>query len=246
VGIGRSSGNFRGAVLDGRNHVLIVEDDMATRAMVAAYLAEAGFKVVDVGNGTEMRRALTANRVDLVLLDINLPGADGLALAQELRRQSDVGIVFVTSRGSDMDTVVGLELGADDYVVKPFEPRVLLARIKSVLRRRAAQGRNGTVVRFDGWALDLVDRRLTSADGAEVPLTKAEFDVLAALATRAGRLLTRDQIIDATSGPHRAVTDRSIDTLVSRLRRRLGDDSRSPRLIVTYHGQGYKFAARVE
>lgn len=230
-----------------QSHILIVEDDPATQALVAAYLKDAGFTVSMASSAEAMRTAMARSRVDLVMLDLNLPDGDGIQLAQQIRRDSRIPIVIVTARTETRDRITGLELGADDYVTKPFHPRELVARVRNVLARSERAKPEGSVVyRFRGWEMDLVWRRLTNPKGEQVTMTATEFDLLAVLVSRAGEPLDREALLQATGQPGREVNDRSIDTLISRVRRKLGDSRSGPRLIETCHGHGYRFTAPVE
>ena len=235
-------------------HILVLEDEPATRAMLATLMEAEGFKVSQADSGAKAHELITQYRFDLVLLDLNLPDDDGLYIARELRAKSDVGIIMLTSRKEDIDRVIGLEMGADDYVTKPFFPRELVARVKNLLRRlsgprtagRRMEGPPGSEVRrFDGWEMDLAKRSLVNPHGAEVSLTRAEFDLLTALVNSAGRVLSRDQLLDAIGSQFWTPVDRTIDVLVSRLRRKMESDPKSPSMILTSHGYGYKFAPAV-
>ena len=234
-------------------HILVLEDEPATRAMLATLLEAEGFRVSTAELGSQASE-LTANyNFDLIILDLNLPDEDGLYIARELRAKSDIGIIMLTSRKEDIDRVVGLEMGADDYVTKPFFPRELVARVKNLLRRlsmprggRRTDGVNGyDLRRFDGWEMDLAKRSLTDPTGREVNLTRAEFDLLTALVNSAGRVLSRDQLLDAIGSQFWTPVDRTIDVLVSRLRRKMETDPKAPTIIITSHGYGYKFAPSV-
>ncbi|ROR29516.1 response regulator [Inmirania thermothiophila] len=231
-----------------RPHVLVVDDDPEIRALLAAYLERNGLRASTAEDGRAMWRALAEDRIDLVILDLMLPGEDGLTLCRDLRARSSVPVIMLTARGEETDRIVGLEMGADDYVAKPFSPRELLARIKAVLRRAggAAGTAPGRRYRFAGWTLDAVTRQLTSPEGTVVPLSGAEYRLLRVFLERPGRVLARDRLLDLARGREAAPFDRSIDVLVSRLRRRLGDDGREPRLIRTVRGEGYVLAAEVE
>jgi two-component system torCAD operon response regulator TorR len=226
------------------SHVLVVEDDAITRAKLAGYLEAAGHRVSEVVDGLEMRRVMAEDPVDLLLLDINLPGEDGLELTREVRANSEIGIILVTGRTDDVDRIVGLEMGADDYVTKPFNPRELLARAKNLLRRTSAGGRAGVspVRRFAGWHFDVRTRRLTDPAGHRVALTRAEFELLAALTGRPGEVLSRDRLLDFVTHRSWAPSDRTIDVLVRRLRRKIETDPKAPEIIVTAHGEGYVLA----
>ncbi len=228
---------------------LIVDDDAPIRELLCGYLARFNIEAVGVDDGEGMRQALAGERFDLVVLDLMLPGEDGLSLCRWLRAESDIPILMLTARCEPADRIIGLELGADDYMAKPFEPRELVARIQSILRR-VRDGRDApradtrTSIRFDAWRLDGVLRQLQSPEGLLVPLSNAEFRLLWAFLERPRRVLSREQLLDAARGRSVEAFDRSIDLLVSRLRQKLGDDPRSPRLIKTVRGEGYLFDAR--
>lgn len=229
-------------------HILVVEDDPATQALLGAYLGDAGFRVSAASTGEAMRNILAKAVVDLILLDLNLPDADGIQLAHSLRRQSRTPIIIVSARSETRDRIAGLELGADDYVTKPFHPRELVARVRNVLHRTdtTTEQQTGVVYRFQGWEMDLLWRRLTDPQGSQITMTGTEFDLLAVLVARAGQPLTRDQLLEATGAPGRPVNDRSIDTLISRIRRKLRDTRSGLRMIETCHGKGYRFSCDVE
>lgn len=232
-------------------HVLIVDDESRIRALLRRYLLEEGFRVSDAGDGTAMRAVLAREAIDLVLLDLMMPGEDGLSLARHIRQQSDIPIIMLTGKGDLIDRVAGLETGADDYISKPFEFRELLARIRSVLRRTArpalasstitsaAAGENTSkVLVFEGWQLDLFRRELHRATGGSVALTTGEFELLLAFAKNPNRVLNRNQLIDLVKGREWAAYDRGIDTQVMRLRKKIEADPRQPRLIKTVRGAG--------
>ncbi|HEY1490990.1 MAG TPA: response regulator [Steroidobacteraceae bacterium] len=227
-----------------RPHLLIVDDDREIRSLLAQYLEKHDFRTTAVADGKEMRRTLERSHVDLVVLDLMLPGEDGLSLCRELRTRSQVPVIMLTARGEDVDRIVGLELGADDYVAKPFNPRELLGRIKAILRRAAPAPRDPSPdsVRgfsFNGWRLDTVTRTLTDAAGKEVALSGAEYRLLAVLLGAGNRVLTRAQLTELLRGRDADPFDRSIDVRVSRLRQILGDDARAPQIIKTVYGEGY-------
>ncbi len=231
-------------------HLLIVDDDREIRDLLARFLRKHGYRVDTAPDGRAMTKLLEAGRFDLVVLDIMLPGEDGLSLCRRLRATSDLPIVMLTAVGDDMDRIVGLELGADDYVTKPFNPRELLARVKAVLRRAgaprpAAAADGGRVLAFDRWRLDLARRELRAADGTLTPLTAGEFDLLAAFVEHPGRVLSRDQLLDLTKGRAAVPFDRSIDVQLSRLRRKIEPDPKDPRLIKTVRGGGYLLSCPV-
>jgi len=235
--------------VDEAERILVVDDDPRICRLLSRVLAAEGYAVETAPNGHVMWRALRAKPFDLVILDLRLPGGeDGLSLARRLRAESEVSLIMLTGRSDAVDKVIGLELGADDYVTKPFDRRELLARIRSVLRRSATrQGefeageRGGPVVRFSGWSVDLEQREVIAPKGAHVDLTFYEFELLAALVQRPRRVLSRDQILELIANRHWQPYDRSIDVLIGKLRRKLDDDPRHPRLIKTVRGVGYMF-----
>ena len=232
--------------------ILVVDDDQDITQLLCAYLTRFGFVTHSAADGAEMQQKLQAQRVDLVVLDLMLPGDDGLALARALRQRSRMPIIMLTARGSATDRVVGLEMGADDYMSKPFEPRELVARIHSVLRRSAAQAAPvaapASVVAFDGWQLQRDERRLTSPRGQLVPLSNAEFQLLNAFLKAPRRVVSREQLAEQARGRSLDGLGRSIDLLVSRLRQKLAQHQPSlgadAELIKTVRGAGYLFTAR--
>lgn len=225
------------------DHVLIVEDDAVTRAKLSGYLEAVGHRVSEARDGNEMRRIMSADPTDLVLLDINLPGEDGLDLTRELRAKSDIGIILVTGRTDDVDRIVGLEMGADDYVTKPFIARELCARVKNLLRRtRRVRDIETDIRRFGYWSFDMTRRRLDHDDGRRITLTRAEYELLTALVVHPGVVLSRERLLGIISHRTSDPSDRTIDVLVRRLRQKLEDDPQSPDLIITAHGEGYLFA----
>ena len=228
-----------------RPHVLIVDDDREIRGLLAQYLEKHELRTSTVADGREMRRILERSHVDLLVLDLMLPGEDGLSLCRELRSRSQLPIIMLTARGEDVDRIVGLELGADDYVAKPFNPRELLGRIKAVLRRSAHAPRDPSPesVRgfsFGGWRLDTVSRTL-SVDGKPATLSSSEFALLKIFVNHALRTLTRERLLELLHGPEYDGTDRGIDVQVWRLRRILETDPSVPRFIQTVRGRGYVF-----
>lgn len=228
--------------------VVVVDDDAITRETLKTYLEAEGYRVLLARDAEQLSSLLARTRTDLLLLDIRLPGKDGLTITRELRATSDIGIILITGRGDRMDRLIGLELGADDYIEKPVELREVLARARSILSRvsRSARPPARRSKRFAGWELHIDKRRLLSPDGDDVRLTSAEFELLAAFVDNAGRVLTRDDLLDLTLRGDHVPYDRSIDRLVRRLRRALGDAPDAPRFIVTMHGVGYVFQAAVE
>jgi two-component system, OmpR family, response regulator len=233
-------------------HVLVVDDDPAIRELLHDYLAGQGWRVTAVAGGREMNALLVEEAVDLVLLDLRLPGEDGLQLARELRERATLPIVLLTGQNEEADRVMGLELGADDYVTKPFSPRELLARLRAVLRRYQVQAtlpeRDSTrrAFRFAGWELNLRTRRLRSPQGETVELSNGEFSLLTAFCGAAGRTLTRDQLLSMSRLHEAEVYDRTIDVQILRLRRKIEVDPSHPALIVTQRGAGYLFDTQVE
>jgi two-component system OmpR family response regulator len=237
--------------MDCSSHLLVVDDDREIRDLLSRFLAKHGFRVTTSKDGREARRILANARIDLVILDVMMPGEDGLTVCRELRAKSRTPIIMLTAMGEDTDRIVGLEMGADDYLPKPFNPRELLARIKAVLRRAngAPPGdseERGKVLRFAGWTLDLGRRRLESADGVPIELSTGEYELLVALAERPQRVLNRDQLLDLARGRAAIPFDRSIDVQVSRLRRKIESDPKSPQIITTVRGGGYMFTPAVE
>ncbi|CAH8195318.1 two-component system response regulator TorR [Vibrio aestuarianus] len=231
-------------------HVLVVEDDAVTRSKLAGYFQNEGYTVTEAENGTQMREALQNNVIDLIMLDINLPGEDGLMLTSELRSQSDIGIILVTGRTDSIDKIVGLEMGADDYVTKPFELRELLVRVKNLLWRISTANnqstvgdtsQNGNLVRFGEWSFD-IQRRALSRSGEPVKLTKAEYELLVALSSYPNQVLSRERILNMISHRVDAPNDRTIDVLIRRMRAKMEFDPKNPQIFVTVHGEGYMFA----
>jgi len=235
--------------MDRPDHVLVVDDDGEIRRLLGEYLERNGFRVTLATDGSEMQRALDSSRPDIIVLDVMLPGENGLSLCRNLRVRSGLPVIMLTARADEVDRVVGLEMGADDYLTKPFSLRELLARINSVLRRARALPpvRGGAQrVRFGGWTLDLVARELVAPDGVVIALSSAEFRMLSVFIEHPNRVLSRNQLMDLTIGRDGAPFDRSIDVQVSRLRVRLRDDGREPRIIKTVRSEGYVLAAAVE
>jgi two-component system OmpR family response regulator len=235
-------------------HLLVVDDDPEIRDLLSRFLKKHDFRVDTAADGRQMFERLADGRYDLVVLDLMLPGEDGLSLCRRLRAKSDLPVVMLTAMGEEIDRIVGLEVGADDYIGKPFNPRELLARIRAVLRRvgaaptgvDAGDAEAGVILAFAGWRLDLQRRELRAPGGVLVVLTAGEFDLLAVLADRPGRVLTRDQLLDMTRGREALPFDRSVDVQLSRLRRKIEVDPKNPAFIKTVRGGGYLFAAVVE
>jgi two-component system OmpR family response regulator len=232
-------------------HLLIVDDHREIRDLVSRALSKEGFRVSTAADGRAMRKVLANGRIDLVLLDLMLPGEDGLSLCRALRAESNIPIIMLTAKGDEVDRVIGLEMGADDYLPKPFGSRELIARIKAVLRRSQEKVATANLERrpkryhFDCWKLDTGARELLRADGVTVPLSTGEYDLLIALVERPQRVLSRDQLLDLARGRATAGLDRSIDTQVSRLRKKLELDPGDPKIIKTVWGGGYMFVPAV-
>jgi two-component system OmpR family response regulator len=238
-------------VTNERAHLLIVDDDREIRNLLSQYLEKHEFRTTAVPDGREMRRAMERARIDLVVLDLMLPGEDGLSICRDVRSRSQVPIIMLTARGEDVDRIVGLELGADDYMPKPFNPRELLVRIKAVLRRAAHAPRDPSpdTVRafaFGGWRLDTTTRTLADSAGKQVALSGAEYRLLAVLLASGNRVLSRAQLTELLRGREADPFDRSIDVRVSRLRQILGDDARAPQIIKTVYGEGYVVGVPVQ
>lgn len=227
--------------------IAITDDDPVTRETLRSYLSDEGFTVLLAKSAEELKVLLTVETVDLVLLDIRLPRQDGLTLTRELRAVSEIGIILVSSRGEKLDRIIGLEMGADDYIAKPFEPREILARVRNLLRRLKAPGtpRDDRRRCFSGWTLYLDRMRLTDPADQPVRLTGAEFELLSTFVCNPGRVMNRDYLLTATTRRKSDATDRTIDSLVRRLRRLIEPDPADPRLIITVHGTGYLFAGDV-
>jgi len=234
-------------------HILVVDDDREIRDLVTRYLSRHGLRARAVADGREMRQALKDWSFDLIVLDLMLPGEDGLSLCRKLRADSQIPVIMLTAMGEETDRIVGLEMGADDYVAKPFNPRELLARIKAVLRRadgghtgRQEDGEQPGNCVFAGWRLDLDRRELVSPQDVLVPLSGGEYELLAAFVTRPQRVLSRDQLLDLARGREAQPFDRAIDVQVSRLRRKIEADPANPVFIKTVRGGGYMFTPAVE
>jgi two-component system, OmpR family, response regulator len=236
-------------------HLLIVDDDREIRDLVSRFFVKHGYKVSAAADGRTMEAALAVGRFDLVILDLMLPGKSGLELCRDLRARSPIPILMLTAMGDETDRIVGLEMGADDYIAKPFNPRELLARVRAILRRtgtaavETASGKPaGTPkrMRFAGWSLDLGRRRLEAPDGLIVELTTGEYELLIAFAERPQRVLTRNQLLDLARGRDAAPFDRAIDVQVSRIRKKIEADPKAPEMIITVRGDGYMFTPEVE
>ncbi|TVU90869.1 response regulator [Vreelandella titanicae] len=231
-------------------HVVVVDDHNDIRDLVREYLEQQGYKVSVAESGVALRHLLERHNVDLIILDVMMPGEDGISLCKEIRTSSNTPIIFLTAMAEDADRIIGLELGADDYLVKPFNPRELLARIRAVLRRAtsAAPARatlDRRVVRIDHWKLDLGRQEIVGDDGVGIPLSTAEFRLLKVFIERPGLILSREQLLDLTAGRTAEIFDRSIDNQVSRLRKKIEENPKHPTIIKTHWGGGYSLCAEV-
>jgi len=232
-----------------KTHILIIDDDSDIRNPLAKYLSKNGFRCSVAANGKEMDQKLAGLSVDLIVLDIMLPGEDGFSICRRLQETMRVPIILLTALTEETDRIVGLELGADDYVTKPFSPRELLARIKSVLRRSQMlppkQENTRGVVQFDGWRFDFAQKEVIGSDGVAIRLSSGEHLLLVSLIEHAGLTLSREQLLDLTKGRETQLFDRSVDNQISRLRRKLEKDPKNPRIILTEWGGGYQFAPKL-
>lgn len=235
-------------------HILVADDEKLIRSMLRKYLVDQGFRVSEASDGAEMRAVMEQENVDLVLLDLMMPGEDGLSLTRYIRHHSEVPIIILTGRQDPIDRVAGLEAGADDYITKPFHMREILARIRTVMRRaKPTDSSTGAADTdeareryvFGDWDLDVARRNLHTVEGNEVPLTTGEFELLMAFLRHPGRVLKRDQLMDLVKGREWAAYDRAIDTQILRLRKKIEHDSAHPEFIKTVHGAGYIFSAKV-
>lgn len=232
-------------------HIAVVDDHRDIRDLVGKYLSQHGFRISLADNAGALRRILQRGAPDLVILDVMMPGEDGLSLCRHIRSTTDIPIIFLTAMTEETDRIIGLELGADDYLTKPFNPRELLARIKAVLRRVNSLPPRRTLqkaksVSFSGWTLNIARRELIGSDGVAIPLSTAEFRLLMAFLDHAGLVLSRDQLLDLTVGKAAENFDRTIDNQVSRLRKKIEADPKSPVLIKTHWGGGYSFTAEIK
>jgi two-component system OmpR family response regulator len=236
--------------MDTQNKILIVDDDREIRSLLADYLENNGYSTVTAADGKAMTSALEANKIDLIVLDLNMPGDDGLTLCRNLRAKSAMPVIMLTARSEALDRIIGLEMGADDYLSKPFEPRELLARIRSVLRRANSPALNDTNanaqrLKFGDWTLDMTARHLLSPQGLVIALSGAEFRMLEIFLEHPNRVLNRDQLLNIMHGRDADPFDRSIDIQISRLRQKLGEDARSPQVIKTVRNGGYVLSVNV-
>ncbi len=231
-----------------QDHILVVEDEPITRDQLVSYFEDEGFRVTSTGSGDEVLPLVADSDVICVLLDIKLPGKDGLTLTREIRGQSDVGIILVTSKQEQIDRILGLESGADDYVTKPFDPRELLSRARNLIRRvhiQQKQRRKNHIRTFEGWQLDLNKRELTAPDGVQTTLSAGEYQLLLAFMEQAGEVMNRDQLMNRIRNREWFPDDRYIDVLVGQLRKKLGERAANAKIIATIHGTGYLFTPEV-
>jgi two-component system OmpR family response regulator len=236
--------------MDTPNKILIVDDDREIRSLLADYLDTNGYSTVTAADGYAMTTALDSNKIDLIVLDLNLPGDDGLTLCRNLRAKSSIPVIMLTARSEPLDRIIGLEMGADDYLSKPFEPRELLARIRSVMRRANSPAQNSANdavqrLKFGEWTLDMTARHLLSPQGLVIALSGAEFRLLEIFLEHPNRVLNRDQLLNIMHGRDADPFDRSIDIQISRLRQKLGEDARSPQIIKTVRNGGYVLSVSV-
>ncbi|MEE9356160.1 MAG: response regulator [Methylococcaceae bacterium] len=225
-------------------HIIVVDDEPITRELISGYLCNENYSVSEAGNGIELEALLTKTPADLILLDINLPGKDGFTLARELRSYSDIGIIMITQRDNDIDRIIGLEIGADDYITKPFNPRELIARVRSVLRRvqlSVSIDDNSQLIHFQKWSLHIAGRYLISPQGEEIYLSSGEYELLIAFIQKPNTVLSRERLANMIDPQSKAMS-RSVDVLITRLRRKLRDDAQQAKMIVTVYGVGYIFA----
>ncbi len=230
------------------DHILVVEDEPITREQLVSYFEDEGFRVSSTGSGDEVQGIIADSDVILVLLDIKLPGKDGLTLTREIRAKHDVGIILVTSKQEQIDRILGLESGADDYVTKPFDPRELLSRSRNLIRRvqiQQKQRKRNHLRSFDGWSLDLNKRELTSPEGEPIQLSAGEYQLLLAFMEQAGEVMNRDQLMNRIRNREWFPDDRYIDVLVGQLRKKLGERAANAKIIATIHGTGYLFTPEV-
>jgi two-component system OmpR family response regulator len=237
-------------IMDEKPHLLLVEDERSIREPLAAYLAKNGFRVSQAGDADAARAILHGYAIDLAILDVMMPGEDGLSLTRHIRESGEIPVILLTAKTEETDRIVGLEMGADDYVTKPFSPRELIARIKVILRRAGKSGvrqraPDSDSYAFAGWVLKAGERVLVDADGVSVPLSTADYNLMLAFATHPRQVLSRDQLLDLTQGREANAFDRAIDNQISRLRRKIEPDAKAPTLIKTVWGGGYTLAADV-
>lgn len=236
--------------MSGQTHILLVDDEASLREPLAEYLTKQGFRVQQASDASQARSVMNAFNFDIILLDIMMPGEDGLSFCRHVREKTETPVIFISAKGEELERIVGLELGADDYVTKPFSPRELVARIKVVLRRtnggNGVKPGSGAIYQFSGWTLKTDQRNLIDSEGVTVPLSSGEYQMLLALLSRAGQVLNRDQLLDITQGREAHAFDRAVDNQVSRLRRKIEADPKNPEIIKTVWGGGYVLAGDVK
>ncbi|GAB5483098.1 MAG: response regulator [Parasphingorhabdus sp.] len=235
--------------MSGQTHILLVDDEATLREPLAEYLVKQGFRVQQAGDASQARSVMNAFNFDIVLLDIMMPGEDGLSFCRHVRETTGTPVIFISAKGEELERIIGLELGADDYVTKPFSPRELVARIKVVLRRtnggNGVKSGSGAIYQFSGWTLKTDQRSLVDSEGVAVPLSSGEYQMLLALLSRAGQVLNRDQLLDITQGREAHAFDRAVDNQISRLRRKIEADPKNPEIVKTVWGGGYVLAGDV-
>ncbi|WP_109355010.1 response regulator [Sphingorhabdus sp. EL138] len=235
--------------MSGQTHILLVDDEATLREPLAEYLVKQGFRVQQAGDASQARSVMNAFNFDIVLLDIMMPGEDGLSFCRHVRETTGTPVIFISAKGEELERIIGLELGADDYVTKPFSPRELVARIKVVLRRtnggNGVKSGSGAIYQFSGWTLKTDQRSLVDSEGVAVPLSSGEYQMLLALLSRAGQVLNRDQLLDITQGREAHAFDRAVDNQISRLRRKIEADPKKPEIVKTVWGGGYVLAGDV-
>ncbi|VAV93931.1 Two-component transcriptional response regulator, LuxR family [hydrothermal vent metagenome] len=237
--------------MSGKTHILVVDDEASLREPLAEYLVKQGFKIQQAADASEARSLLNAFDFDIILLDIMMPGEDGLSFCRFVRERTEIPVIFISAKTEETERIIGLELGADDYVTKPFSPRELVARIKVILRRVKTgsisnTGSPGDIYQFSGWTLKTDQRTLIDAEGVAVPLSSGEYQMLLALLARAGQVLNRDQLLDLTQGREAHAFDRAVDNQISRLRRKIEADPKKPEIVKTVWGGGYVLAGDVK
>lgn len=229
--------------------ILVVEDEEVTRLNLVSLFQGEGYDVIEATNGEEMHKKLEENQVNLIVMDINLPGKNGLILARELRQKENIGLIFLTGRDSEVDRILGLEIGADDYLTKPFNPRELTIRARNLLSRTSAQPvieEHKSVLKFNGWTLDENSRNLTSPSGLARRLPKGEYRALRLMLDTPGKIFTREQLIRHMTGRDLRPNDRTVDVTIRRIRKHFESDIDSPELISTIHGEGYRFVGKID
>ena len=229
-------------------HILIVEDEDVTRFSLRSLFEAEGYQVSEAIDGESMESQLNQHKIDLVIMDINLPGRNGLLLARELTSNREMGLIFLTGRDSDIDKILGLEIGADDYLTKPFNPRELTIRARNILSRitHSAQKSSSTLIQFNGWKLDGNSRQMTSPTGTLIPIPRGEYRALKLLIDNVGQIITRQQLIKEMTGRELRPNDRTVDVTIRRLRKHFESCEQTPELINTIHGEGYRFVGSIE